>query len=188
MAAAAEGNNNSNVTDCRPSSVGTPQPKTGVVSRRFDKAGDATKELFDGFNKWSATVSNYGLHMAYAVIAANWAVYGDAQAILSNLWAKFSVAIVVSFLGLNLLCAWLMTWQYAKRCEYADEDKARWSREFNSEYTSSSAWPYTKFIEGLGDFIRLLKAWAPIIAGIVFILGLFFGSHTTTTGQVPAVP
>ncbi|MCK4825384.1 hypothetical protein KA005_57080, partial [bacterium] len=108
------------------------------------------------------------------------AVYGDAQAILGNLWAKSSVAIVISFLGLNLFCTWLMTKCYAKRCEYADADKARWSTEFERENTLSSAWPYSKFIEQLGDFIRFIKVWAPIVGGIIFIIGLFSGGQTTT--------
>ena len=113
--------------------------------------------------------------MAYAVIAANWAVYGDAQAIIVNPWAKSSIAIVISFLCLNLFCTWLMTSLYVKRCAYADADKARWSSEFEREKTSPSAWPYTKFIEQLGKFMRLLKVWAPIVGGIVFIIGLFYG-------------
>lgn len=171
-----------------PPNVGIPQSEQSATSRRFANAGDAAKEIFEGFNDWSATVSSYGMHMAYAIIAANWAVYGDAQAIIGNLWAKFSVAIVISFLGLNLFCTWLMTILYTQRCEYADESKARWSNEFQRENTTSSAWPYTKSIERLGGFIRLLKVWAPIVGGIVFLLGLFFGGQTTTTGLVQAVP
>jgi len=183
----AEGKNSGNKPNS-PQSVGTQQSEQIASSRRFADAGEAVKELYDGFNDWSATVSSYGIQMAYAVIAANWAVYGGAQAILENPWAKFSVAIVISFLGLNLFCTWLMTMCYAQRCSYADKDKTRWSKEFENEYTSSSAWPYTKFIEKLGDFIRLLKVWAPIVGGIVFILGLFFSGQTTTTGSVQAVP
>ena len=71
---------------------------------------------------------------------------------------------------------------------FVEENKARWSREFEKEYTSSSAWPYTKPIEKLGEFMMLLKVWAPIVGAIVFILGLFLGGQTTTTGSVQAVP
>ena len=179
---AAEVKNSSNESNSPPSAV-TPQLTPIGTSRRFVSAGDAVKELFEGFNRWSASVSSYGMHMAYAVIAANWAVYGDAQAIIANGWAKFSVAIVITFLGLNLFCGWLMTWQYAKRCKYADEDRNRWSDEFEKENTSPSAWPYTSFIERLGDFIRLLKVWAPLAAGILFVLGLFLGGCTATIGS-----
>lgn len=113
-------------------------------------------------------------------------MYGNAQAILGNLWAKSSIAIVISFIGLNLFCTWLMTILYDKRCAYADTDKARWLSEFEREKTSSSAWPYTKSIEQLGKFMRLLKVWAPIIGGIVFIIGLFYGDQSAikVSGQV----
>ena len=148
-----------------------------VKSRRFSDAGEAANELLTGFNDWSACVSTYGMHMSYAVIAANWAVYGNAQAILRNPWAKYSVAIVIVFLGLNLFCTWLMTNLYAKQCDYANDDKNRWAEEFNNENTISSVWPYTIFIENLGDFIRHLKVWVPIVGGTVFILGLLFSGQ-----------
>ena len=147
----AEEGKNSSDEPYRPPSDGTSQLEQSSTSRRFSNAGDAVKELFEGFNDWSATVSAHGMYTAYAIIAANWAVYGDAQAIIGNLWAKSSIAIIISFLGLNLFCTWLMTKCYAKRCEYADENKARWSSEFEREKISPSAWPYTKFIERLGD-------------------------------------
>jgi hypothetical protein len=149
-------------------------------SRRFENAGDATKELFEGFNDWSGAVSTYGIQTAYAVIAANWAVYGNAQTILNNPWAKASMAIIIGFLGVNLLCIGLMTWLYGKRCTYANENNKRWQEEYERENRRSSSWPYTTFIERLGDFMRLLKVWAPVIGGVIFIIGLFSDSNTIT--------
>lgn len=175
-----EGKNNSHDANIT-SNEGKSQIDRSSSSRRFINAGDAIKELFEGFNDWSANVSTHGMHTAYAVIAANWAVYGDAQAIIGNLWAKFSIAIIISFLGLNLFCTWLMTLCYTEQYDYADEDRERWSSEFEREKIVPSSWPYTKFIEQLGEFMRLLKVWAPIIGGIFFILGLFFGNQANTT-------
>ena len=170
---------NNNIVQNSPINVDSSQSDPTVKSRRFSKAGDAAAELITGFNDWSANISLYGMHMAYAVIAANWAVYGNAQAILSNPWAKYSVAIVIFFLGLNLFCTWLMTNLYANQCDYANDDKIRWKKEFNNENITSSAWPYTKYIENLGDFIRIIKVWVPIVGGVVFILGLFFGGQVS---------
>jgi hypothetical protein len=133
------------------------QLAANIGCRRFANVGDASKELFEGFNDWSATVSSYGMHMAYALIAANWAVYGNAKAILQNTFAKISVAIVIFFLVLNLLCTWIMTRAYSKRCDYADKNKKRWSEEFEREIDLPSDWPYTKFIAKLGDFMRLIS-------------------------------
>ena len=142
-------------------------------NRRFSSSGDAKKELFEGFNAWSASISTHGMHTAYAIIAANWAVYGNTQAIMENLWAKYSMGIIILFLGLNLFCTWLMSLCYWERVEYADENKKRWDSEFDKGNVIPSPWPYTEFIERLGKFMRFIKVWAPIIAGSLFILGLF---------------
>ena len=84
------------------------------------------------------------------------------------------MAIIIGFLGLNLLCTRWMTLLYKERCEYANINKERWEKEFNEAATASSPWPYTKLIENLGFLLRMLKTWAPVIAGILFILSLFF--------------
>ena len=143
-----------------------------TLTRRFDNAGDASEELFVGFNDWSASISNYGMQAAYSVIAANWAVFGSSNAILTNSWSKTSMTIVVTFIGVNLFLTLWMTRLYRQRVEYADEDKGRWKSEFGDGENMPSAWPYTSAIELLGTVIRLLKTWAPIIAGIAFVLGL----------------
>ena len=154
-----------------------PNKKSRGDNRRFENAGDAAKELFDGFNDWSAAVNVYGVQTAYAVIAANWAVYGNAQTILNNPWAKVSIAIVVGFLGINLLCIGLMTRLYSRRRCYADKDKERWKVEFEKEVETSSPWPYTGFIEVLGSFIRIFNMWAPVMGGAIFIIGLFITNN-----------
>lgn len=146
---------------------------SNLRSRRFNDAGEATKEIFDGFNKWSTAVGTYGIQSAYALIAANWAVYGGVQGITDNQWAKWSIIVVIIFLGLNLIATLRMAHLYGKRCDYANIDKNRWENEFNAEAEAPSPWPYTSSIENLGDFIRHLKVWAPVLSGIFFIIGLF---------------
>ncbi len=141
--------------------------------RRFSKPGDAWQELFDGFNEWGATLSSHGLQAAYALIAANWAVHGNARAILDNIFAKLSIAMIICFLGLNLLGDWWMVLLYENRLKYADDDKDRWEKEFQDAAKEKSSWPYTKLIENLGLWLRILKTLAPVIAGILFILSLF---------------
>ena len=148
-------------------------PSALTVTRRFDSAGEASAELFEGFNKWSASINNYGMQAAYSVIAANWAVFGSANAIITNDWAKTSMTIVVIFIGVNLFLTLRMTGLYRQRVEYADDDKDRWNREFEGGENTPSAWPYTSDIQSLGTVIRLLKTWAPILGGIAFVLGLF---------------
>ena len=71
--------------------------KDKAKTTRFESAGEAAKELFDGFNVWSGGVSTYGAQTSYAIIAANWAVYGSADKILSNKLAVFSMIIIILF-------------------------------------------------------------------------------------------
>lgn len=141
--------------------------------RRFNNVGEASKELFDGFNEWCSALSSHSLQAAYAIIAANWAVHGNAHAILTNIFAKLSMATTIAFLGLNLLGSRWMILLYKERCEYANNNKKQWEKEFHEAETAPSSWPYTKSIENIGFALRILKTWAPVIAGLLFILSLF---------------
>lgn len=142
-------------------------------SRRFETAGKAADELYGGFNDWSSSIAAHGMQAAYSIIAANWAVHGDANGILSNSYAKTSMTIIVSFIGLNLLLTGWMTILYKRRINYANDDKGRWNIEFEKENDRSSSWPYTTFIEQLGSVMRFLKVSFPILAGVIFVLSLF---------------
>lgn len=140
--------------------------------RRFSNPGEATKEIYTGFNDWSGTLASNSRQVAYALIAANWAVYGNADDILENTWARVSIAVVVVFLGINLICTGWMTRLYKLQCKYSDEDKLRWAQEYKVAEPGPSPWPYTNRIHALGGFMRILNIWAPVGAGVVFILGL----------------
>ena len=145
------------------------------INRRFTNAGEATSELFTSFGAWSSNLAAWSMQLAYAVIAANWAAHGNTTNILHNWAAKSSMAVAVGFLALHLLLTGWMTWRYGKRLDYADANKARWEKEFETSAKEPSPWPYTGFIEGLGTFIRLLRIWLPLAAGLLFILSLVVG-------------
>ena len=102
------------------------QKETALTNnRRFETAGDASKELFDGFNDWCGALSSYSVQTAYAILAANWAVHGTANAILNNIPAKLSMVVVILFLGLHLLGLRWMALLYKNRSEYANVDEER---------------------------------------------------------------
>ena len=151
----------------------SPEVLPSSRTRRFETAGDASQELFDSFKHWSGAVGAYGVQTAYAVIAANWAVYGSTE-IVRNAWAKSSLAVVIIFLALHLICTGWVSMLYLRRIRYANEDPTRWEAEFTRQTTISSSWPYTKLIEGLGSLMRFMKVWAPVAGGALFVLGLFF--------------
>lgn len=156
--------------------AGASDASSSLRTRRYKFPSDAIQELYQGFNTWSVALATYGIHAAYALIAANWAVHGSTNAILANPLAKASLAVVAGFLGLNLLCTGLMTWLYKRRCMYADQDKERWKDEFEQVSVGPSPWPYTHLIQGLGEFMRVLRIFAPSAGGVLFILSLFFGA------------
>ena len=144
-----------------------------VQARRFQEPGDATRELFEGFNDWSSSLKSYGLQAAYALIAANWAMHGVTDTILSNSWAKWSMVIAVGYIGIHLALAGWMTCLCRRRCTYADADKRRWRIEYNVYETQGSPWPYTQWIQWLGGSIRFLHVVGPLTSGALLIASMF---------------
>jgi len=142
--------------------------------RRFNSAGEAKEELQTAFNDWGSILTSHSIQIAFAIIAANWAVHGSARVILANCWSKWSMAIVLGFLGLDLLATRLMIWLHYKQILYSEEDVERWNKEYD-QAKGKRYWPYTKGIENLGRIFRELKACAPVSAAILFIISLFFG-------------
>ena len=80
----------------------------------------------------------------------------------------------IGYLGVSLFCAWLMARLYLRRGEYSDEDKDRWSEEFNNNSGHGSPWPYTKGIERLGKLMRELNTFGPLLAGLFLIASMLF--------------
>jgi len=147
--------------------------KASTSARRFATAADASRELYEGFNAWTKSLSDYGLHAAYALIAANWAVHPGAKEILSNPHARCSMAVAVGYLGVHLLAVGLMALLYKFRAKYADHDKTRWERQFEENRDAPSPWPYTQLIQMLGGFIQFLNVLGPLASGALLIESMF---------------
>ncbi|OGP66471.1 MAG: hypothetical protein A2W27_04430 [Deltaproteobacteria bacterium RBG_16_44_11] len=149
--------------------MSTPNP------RRFSSSGEAVKELQEGFNDWSSILTKHSIEATLAIIAANWAVHGNKEIILNNVWSKWSLTVAIGFLGLNLLASGWITLLLNQRLRYADDDHNRWEDDFQKagKKNKSTPWPYTNFIQRLGSVTRFLKVTFPIIAAILFIVSLF---------------
>jgi hypothetical protein len=155
---------------------------------RFGSASDATKELHEQFNDWSAAIPKYGQQVALALIAANWAIYGSRAAILSNPFSKWSIAVAVLYLGVNLAGVSWMTRQFSKRKLYADEDVARWKREYEASIGVETNWPYTAYIDGFGGFMRCVHTFAPLASGALLLISLFWPAPPQPKPLPPAPP
>jgi hypothetical protein len=139
---------------------------------RFETHEAAIAQLNKDFNDWSAILTQNSVNASYAIIAANWAVHGSTGNILSNNAAKWSIGIVLLFLGANLLGSFLMSKLHYDQFLYAEQNPRKWEAEWEAG-KSLRYWPYTKGIEFLGVSIRRLKVSAPITACLFFIASLF---------------
>ena len=151
-----------------------------VCNENIDSNGanENLEQLGKDFNEWCSILTTHSIQFAYAIIAANWAVHGSANAIISNLWSRLSLIVVFIFLAANLLATRLMIRLHFKQFIYAEDDRDRWKKEYEEFVKSKSKrtyWPYTKAIEDLGLALRALKIWAPVMGAIFFMLSLFFG-------------
>jgi hypothetical protein len=127
----------------------------------------------DWYNAWTKALSDRSVELSYAVIAANWAVFGSRDRILSSPCAKLSIGLVVAFLGLNLLLTRLIAELTRKQYAYAESDLTRWQGEFERSRGKAVPWPSTRIIDGAGRLLREARTWLPLAAGVAFVLAFF---------------
>jgi len=137
----------------------------------YDSPADATKSVNSSYDYWSGNLTTSSLQMNYALIGANWAVFGSTSGILGNCWAKWSMLLVIIALGLNALGSMALTKLLRSRIEYAESDYNRWAVQFKDNYGKKSTWPFTDSIDGIGSGMRWLKASLTLASGILLIIG-----------------
>ena len=133
-------------------------------------------KLNTDFNAWCELLTTHSMQACYALIAANWAVHGNIQHILCNIYSKWSIAIVLGFIGINLLLNWLMVQFHFSQYIHAERDIDAWTKEYidyKDHVGDRTYWPYYKRIEYLGHFFRFIKMIFPFIAAVLFIKSLF---------------
>ncbi len=140
---------------------------------RFKSIDDPFKEVNEYYKVWTGMLTNRSIELSFAIIAANWAVHGNANAILSNGWSKSSIIIILLFFGVNLIVSYIIGELLRIRCSDAASNRAKWEKEYQDEMIRPPYWPFTKSITYLGLFLRVLKLLAPSIASICFLLSLF---------------
>jgi hypothetical protein len=141
---------------------------------RFENESQGLKEVLDAFNEWCEIFTSHSLHTAYAIIAANWAVY--SRKVLINPYAKWSLIIIISFLAINLIITYLMTYLHFKQSCYGEDNPDEWQKDYKtcmSRTDVNNYWPYTFWIVKLGSFLRLLKLACPLVAAVLFIISFF---------------
>ena len=143
-------------------------PVTVVLYESPNKALEAVRE---DYLYWSGRLTETSVQLSYAVIAANWAVFGSVDGVMKSFWSKLSVILVIIGLGVSLAGAKWMSELHRKRIDYAAV-AARWEAEFRHNTGKRSAWPFTNKIEGVGRIFRWAKTWLPLAAGLSFLIAL----------------
>jgi hypothetical protein len=123
------------------------------------------------YDHWSGKLTDSSLQMCYALIGANWVVFGSVGNILNSNWAKFSLLMVMLTLMSNLVGSWWASEAHRKRLEYAEADSARWAAEFNSATGTRTPWPFTARMERAGYWMRQIKGACPLIGALLLIVG-----------------
>lgn len=138
----------------------------------YKSVHEALQAVCDDYLYWTGKLTDTSLQLAYAIIAANWAVFGSVDKILKNPWSKLSVALVVIGLGLSVAGAKWMGELHRSRIDYAETDAVRWNAEFQETASKRDPWPFTGAIESLGRAMREARTWLPLAAGRLFLIAL----------------
>jgi len=157
-----------------------------AVARRIASAPAAALELHQLCGDWSAGLGKFALQVAFALMAANWAIHDSKHTgILANAWAKWSMTIGFLYLTILLVLIGLHVLLLRRRHAYADSDRARWQREFDAESSNvGTAWPYTDGIERNGTLMFWLHLLAPLAMGCLLVVSVFAGTPRQTKVDV----
>jgi hypothetical protein len=143
------------------------QPDTGL----YLSPAEASKKVGAEYEYWSGKLTETSLQMCYAIIGANWVVFGTVNGILDNIWGKTSLLMVMIALASNIIGAWALSYLLRKRVEYTEEDSARWKKEFANSVGTRCSWPFTESIDHVGLWMRRIKAVFTLAAGACLIWG-----------------
>ncbi|HEY6248991.1 MAG TPA: hypothetical protein VI685_03465 [Candidatus Angelobacter sp.] len=148
-----------------------PDNTNGGADTLYSSPSDALKKVTSEFEHWSGKLTETSLQMGYALIGANWVVFGSMNGILGNGWAKTSLLMVILALASNIVGAWILSETLRKRVAYGEGDKSRWKKEFDEFSTTDSPWPFTEGIEQTGRLMRIIKGAFTLLAGAFLIIG-----------------
>lgn len=141
-------------------------PETGV----HESPISGLRDVCSAYNDWSKGLTESSLQMCFALVAANWLVFGSVAGIRQHGWAMASLFLVLAALAFNLLGAYSMAEWFRMRVEYAEEDSARWRLEFEKYSSLRHPWPYTQGIECAVKVLRFLKMILPLASGVCLIV------------------
>lgn len=154
----------------------------------YRDAAEALSTLGADYTYWSQRLTDSSWQMCLAVIAGNWAYYGSIEAIMSSWWAEASLAVIFVSLAISLVFSFIMSEVHRSAFYRAEGDWKAWQQRFESYCNSDEIrdpFPATKIIDRIGFFTRIAKAFLPVIAGVILIVGVFSSSPPTPQPEAP---
>jgi hypothetical protein len=140
----------------------------------YESSTDALKEVYEAFDYWSGQITATSLQMCYALIGANWVIFGSVGNILRSPYAIMSLLLVLLALTFNMLSAYALAEYMRSRFGYAVSDRKRWEAEFQHVKIESTTWPYSKWTQGASVATRMIKMILPLASGVCLIIGAVF--------------
>jgi hypothetical protein len=156
-----------------PNAAGSVDPAVVGVHENPRKALEKVGFYFEG---WTTKLTETSLQMCYALIGANWVVFGSVGKILQSNYAKASLLFVMLTLGINVVGAWFMSESLRRRFEWAEGHDTEWNTEFNAAKGQRVAFPFTEMQESLPFWLRQVKASFPLISAVLLIIGAIVNS------------
>ena len=155
-----------------PASVGV-AGTTVPVPVGYESSADGYKKVRDEYEYWTGKLTDTSMQLSYAVIAANWAVFGTANQVLHNRYSKWSIALVLFSLVVNLFGSWLLGELHRSRAVGAETRSVEWKLEWKryKEHTNP-LWPFTRSIIAVATVMRQIKVWFPLAGGGLFLIAL----------------
>lgn len=141
----------------------------------YSSSSDGLRAVREDYLYWTGRLTETSFQLSLALIAANWAVFGSVQQILGSFWAKLSLLLVVVSLGLSVVGAKWMSELHRERVDYAAENLERWEKECSAALGRRDPWPFTSKIEQVGRWMRELRLWLTVLAGVAFLVALLVG-------------
>jgi hypothetical protein len=137
----------------------------------YASADEALKKVQETYDYWSGKLNDITMQMAFALIGANWAIFGTASGILGHIWAKLSIVAVLLAMVFNIIAALALSEMTEARVTYAESDLPRWAREYKESTGQKVAWPFTDCINDTGRRMRWVRAALIATSGVCLIIG-----------------
>ncbi|SPE27193.1 membrane hypothetical protein [Acidobacteriia bacterium SbA2] len=139
----------------------------------YESPAEGYKKVQTEYEYWTGKLTDTSMQLSYALIAANWAVFGSANSVLHNRYSKWSIALVLFALGVNLFGSWLLGELHRARAVGAETRSSEWNLEWERyKGQTNPRWPFTRSIIAVGRTMRYIKVWFPLIGGGLFLIAL----------------